>query len=91
MMQELQSTFWDREVLIEDIKTSEHGIIRICVVQKNNKAHITHREFYNTKEDPTWRAGKNGGKIEIAEGIKFANAVIEAVKAAATLGLAKAE
>jgi hypothetical protein len=90
-LQELKSGFWDKEYLVKDVEVSKHQIIRFCLVTKGNKSWITFREFYNSEADPIWKPGKDGGKFKLEQGMASANAIITAVQAAATIGLAQAQ
>lgn len=82
-----ETTYWDNEHPIDEIKTGEHTVIRVLVAQKKGKSYLVYREWYNTKKNPTFYPSKHGGAIpiECAEG--FVSGLIHGVHYARDKGL----
>lgn len=81
-MTEVQSTYWDKEILVKEVTTGNHTVMRVSVTQKKGETYVAYREWYNTKSDPTYKPSKHGGVTKL----RYAAAVGNAIMIAATKG-----
>lgn len=80
-MTEVQSTYWDKEILVKEVPTGEHTIMKVSITQKKGEVYLAYREWYNTKADPTYKPSKHGGATKIG----YAEDVVKAM----TMALSK--
>lgn len=88
-MTEIQSTYWDREILVKEVTTGEHTIVRISITQKKGETYIAYREWYNTKSDPVYKPSKHGGATKIGYAANVVEAMGLAIVKASELGFLK--
>lgn len=88
-LKEIQTTYWDKQFLVKEVKTGENTMMQISLAQKKGTSYLVYREFYNTKTNPDWLPSKHGGatKIEIAG--EVLSAMIDGLQKAKKLGWVK--
>ena len=74
-MTEVQSTYWDKEILVKEVTTGDNTVMRVSVAQKKGETYVVYREWYNTKSDPTYKPSKHGGATKVG----YAAGVVEAM------------
>lgn len=73
---EIESSYYDKEVLIAEIEKSETKRIRITYGEKKSNAYVNLREWYLDTTDE-WRPGKQGMTVnyelldEILEALNY--------------------
>ena len=82
-MTEVQSAYWDKQIVVEEVPIGEHTMMQVSITQKKGETYIAYREFYNTKNDPTWKPSKHGGAVKVAHFGKVVDAMALAYRQAA--------
>lgn len=88
-MTEVASAYWDKEILVKEVTTGEHTIMRVSLTQKKGKSYIAYREWYNTKTDLVYKPSKHGGATEISAAAGVIEAMAMALTKAVELGWTK--
>jgi len=73
--------FWDSEEPIREISKGETSKYCVHYVTRQGNSYINVREWYCTRNDPTWKPAKAGMAIPLNEvGIELAETVLNAMK-----------
>ena len=88
-MTEVQSTYWDKEILVKEVTTGNHTVMRVSVTQKKGETYVAYREWYNTKSDPTYKLSKHGGVTKLRYAAEVGNAIMIAATKGSELGWTK--
>lgn len=88
-MTEVQSAYWDKEILVKEVITGEHTVMRVSLTQKKGESYVAYREWYNTKSDPIYKPSKHGGATKLQYAAEVGNAIMIAVTKGSELGWTK--
>ena len=59
----MANAFWDKVKMVREITKATTSKLVVEKVEKNGKEYFSIREWYCTKNDPTWKPAKNGMTI----------------------------
>ena len=61
--------FWDAEIVITEVPKDDFAKYIISKCAKGGKEYINLREWYHTRNDPTWKPARAGVAIPISTGV----------------------